>query len=96
VRDSVRKGEPVIVHGRLRTDVWEREDGQSSITYVVEATYVGHDLTRGTASFDRSVRPERAEEDESDATLKQLLHDRADDLPQLDSQGRVRPGAQVA
>jgi single-strand DNA-binding protein len=32
VRDSVRKGEPVLVHGRLRTDVWEREDGQSSVT----------------------------------------------------------------
>ena len=42
VRDSVRKGDPVFVHGRLRTDVWEREDGQTSVTYVVEATTVGH------------------------------------------------------
>jgi len=96
VRDSVRKGEPVIVHGRLRTDVWEREDGQSSTTYVVEAIYVGHDLTRGTASFSRSVRPDRTDEDDTDATLKQLLHDRGEELPQLDSQGHVRPGTQVA
>ncbi len=59
VRDSVHKGEPVLVHGRLRTDVWEREDGQSSVTYVVEATYVGHDLARGTATFLKAVRPER-------------------------------------
>ena len=29
VRDSVRKGDPVLVHGRLRTDVWEREDGRA-------------------------------------------------------------------
>ena len=32
VRDSVRKGEPVLVHGRLRTDVWEREDGHTSVS----------------------------------------------------------------
>ncbi|MGA8209939.1 MAG: single-stranded DNA-binding protein [Nocardioidaceae bacterium] len=89
VRDSVRKGEPVLVHGRLRADVWEREDGQSSVTYVVEATSVGHDLTRGTGSFERATRPERPEgEDGSDQALKELLHDAPGDLPQLDSLGR--------
>ena len=97
VRDSIRKGDPVFVHGRLRTDVWEREDGQTSVTYVVEATTVGHDLTRGTASFLRSTRPERVDtEEETNAVLKEVLHDQPGDLPQLDSLGRQREAGRVA
>jgi single-strand DNA-binding protein len=103
VRDSVRKGDPVLVHGRLRTDVWEREGGQSSVTYVVEATHLGHDLTRGTAVFVKAVRPERPEvEDESDTTVEEIIHESAFDLPQLDSSGQQResslgaPGTRVA
>ncbi len=90
VRDSVRKGEPVLVHGRLRADVWEREDGQSSVTYVVEATYVGHDLTRGTTVFVRAARAERVETEEDDQAVKELIHAATDDLPQLDSSGQQR------
>ena len=29
IRDSVRKGDAVVVHGRLRTDTWKREDGRA-------------------------------------------------------------------
>jgi single-strand DNA-binding protein len=103
VRDSVRKGEPVLVHGRLRTDVWEREGGQSSVTYVVDATYLGHDLSRGTAVFVKAVRPDRPEvEDETESAVKEIIHDGAFDLPQLDSSGQRRateietPAARVA
>jgi single-strand DNA-binding protein len=91
VRDSVRKGEPVIVHGRLRTDVWKREDGQSSTSVVVEATYLGHDLGRGTSVFLKAARPDRAEsEDDVDAALKEIIHVGDLDLPQLDSFGQRR------
>jgi single-strand DNA-binding protein len=94
VRDSVRKGEPVLVHGRLRTDVWEREDGQTSVTHVVEALYVGHDLTRGTTEFVKSTRPERAESDDTvDPVVKAMLHEPGEELPQLDSFGEQRQGA---
>jgi single-strand DNA-binding protein len=93
VRDSVRKGEAVFVHGRLRTDVWEREDGQSSTTYVVDATFVGHDLNRGTSDFMRSTRVDRSEaEDETQNELKAILHNQPDGLPQLTSDGDPRPG----
>ena len=96
VRDSVRKGEPVLVHGRLRTDVWEREDGQSSVTHVVEASFVGHDLSRGTAVFAKAVRPERAEaEEDTDPVMKEILHGTVD-LPPLDSTGRRRPDGEHA
>ena len=90
VRDSVRKGEPVIVHGRLRTDVWKKEDGQSSVTYVVEATYVGHDLTKGTTSFARATKPERSEVGEDDQVMKELIHSAPAEMPQLDSLGQRR------
>jgi single-strand DNA-binding protein len=99
VRDSVRKGEPVLVHGRLRTDVWEREDGHTSVSYVVEATYVGHDLSRGTAVFTKAPRPERVEtEEDADPVVKEMIHDTSFETPQLDSYGRRKDeaGTQVA
>lgn len=97
VRDSVHKGEPVLVHGRLRTDVWTREDGQSSTTYVVEATYVGHDLSRGTATFVRSTRAGADVDDEAETALRQMIHTEAGPLPQLDSSGQERgPDTRVA
>ena len=60
VRDSVRKGDPVIVHGRLRTETWEPERGRPATTLQVEASLVGHDLTRGISHFIKAQRPERA------------------------------------
>lgn len=85
---SLHKGDPVIVHGRLRTDVWKREDGETSVTYVVEAMYVGHDLSRGVATFTKSSRPDRAEVDnEAENQVKAIIHNQPDELPQLSSEG---------
>ena len=55
VATSVRKGDPVIVIGKLRTSVWEK-DGQTRERIVLEADIIGHDLTRGTAIFRRAPR----------------------------------------
>jgi single-strand DNA-binding protein len=55
VAASVRKGDPVIVVGKLRTSVWEK-DGQTRERMGLEAETVGHDLTRGTAIFRRAPR----------------------------------------
>jgi single-strand DNA-binding protein len=51
VRRSVRKGDPVVVHGRLRTETWTPEGGAPSTTLLVDATLVGHDLNRGFSHF---------------------------------------------
>jgi single-strand DNA-binding protein len=51
VRRSVRKGDPVIVHGRLRTETWAPEGGAPSTNLLVDATLVGHDLNRGFSHF---------------------------------------------
>jgi single-strand DNA-binding protein len=55
VAQSVRKGDPVLVVGRLRTNVWEK-DGQTHEKLVLEADLVGHDLNRGTSAFRRPAR----------------------------------------
>jgi single-strand DNA-binding protein len=65
LRDSVRKGDPVIVHGRLRTETWTPEEGAASTTLHVDASLIGHDLTRGISHFIKQQRPERNAQAES-------------------------------
>ena len=78
VRDSIRKGDPIIVHGRLRTETWQPEEGGATTTLQVEASLVGHDLTRGITHFIKQQRPERsAVEPETD----DASGDAADDAP---------------
>lgn len=62
---SVRKGDPVIVVGRLRTQVWVKDGVQQERT-VLEALTIGHDLTRGTSAFHRSERAQQPEERDSE------------------------------
>ncbi len=64
IRDSVHRGEAVIVHGRLRTRNWSRGSGEpEQINLEVEAYLVGHDLSRGTSAF---LKKQRAVADESE------------------------------
>ena len=58
VADSIKRGDPVVVHGRLEADVWTKEDGTTNTQLVITATSVGHDLSRGTAVFTKPARPE--------------------------------------
>lgn len=53
VRDSLVKGDPVVVTGRLRTKVWESE-GTRHERVVIEANCLGHDLSRGVSQFNRT------------------------------------------
>ncbi len=82
VRDSVNKGDAVIVHGRLRPDVWIDDEGGRRETLLVEATTVSHDLRRGVTSFSRPLRgpaeptmetPTEAELAELDAESERAL-----------------------
>ncbi|MDX6742886.1 single-stranded DNA-binding protein [Actinocorallia sp. A-T 12471] len=49
-------GTPVIVQGRLRVREYER-GGERRTAVEIEALAIGHDLTRGTATFHRTQRP---------------------------------------
>ena len=53
----VRKGDPVMVKGRLSIRTYEDKQGATRIAVEVEANSVGHDLSRGIAQFQR-VRPQ--------------------------------------
>ncbi|WP_461186949.1 single-stranded DNA-binding protein [Arthrobacter sp. Z4-13] len=50
---SIRKGQPVIVVGKLKIRSWEK-DGRVYYSHIIDADAVGHDLTWGTANFIRS------------------------------------------
>lgn len=54
VAASLRKGDPVLVHGRLSTEHWDGPDGPRT-TLVLEALAIGPDLTYGRASFARTI-----------------------------------------
>jgi single-strand DNA-binding protein len=53
VAGSVMVGDPVIVTGNLYTRDWLADDGQRRLSYELEASAVGHDLSRGLGSFRR-------------------------------------------
>lgn len=58
---SLRKGDRVVVVGRVRTSSWEKDDGRSGTSVEIDADAVGHDLAWGTSAFTRVVRSERLE-----------------------------------
>jgi len=67
VVQSVTKGMPIVVHGRLRSREVERPCGDSShrIRYQdIEARSVGPDLARGISSFTRVKRQSVVESEE--------------------------------
>ena len=67
---SINKGDRIVVSGMLRVRDWD--NGERSGTSVeIEANIIGHDLTWGTSSFDRttSVKPEMPSPDSEDLTL---------------------------
>lgn len=53
VAASVMVGDPVVVVGRLYTRDWVDAEGNQHTLYELEASAVGHDLSRGRARFVR-------------------------------------------
>jgi single-strand DNA-binding protein len=53
---SLRKGERVILSGRLRLREWETET-KRGVSADVVADAIGHDLRWGTTRFDRTPKP---------------------------------------
>jgi single-strand DNA-binding protein len=54
---SLHRGDPVVVHGRLTVGSYVNRDGIEVNTLDVEATHVGHDLSRGTSVFTKTPKP---------------------------------------
>ncbi|WP_433353943.1 single-stranded DNA-binding protein [Microtetraspora malaysiensis] len=56
VAQSVRKGHPLVVYGRLRIKQFQDRQGEQRFLAEVEASSLGHDLKWGIASFEKPVR----------------------------------------
>ena len=54
--DSLRRGDPVVVHGRLTTRTYINNNGVEVSDLEVNATFVGHDLNRGRSAFTKVQR----------------------------------------
>ncbi|MEN0070918.1 MAG: single-stranded DNA-binding protein [Propionicimonas sp.] len=67
VRLSLRKGDPVIVVGKLRTRRWFDANGLEHEQLQIRASSVGHDLSAGTSSFYRLRRESPADAPTTDA-----------------------------
>jgi single-strand DNA-binding protein len=48
---SLRQGDAVVVHGRLDHRTYVNKSGVEVVALEIEAVTIGHDLTRGTATF---------------------------------------------
>jgi single-strand DNA-binding protein len=84
VKSSVGKGDPVIVVGRLRTTRWTDNQGVDQERMIIEATSIGHDLTRGTAAFRKAIRPVVEEVSVSDLVAATEAQADADDAEDAD------------
>jgi single-strand DNA-binding protein len=60
--NSLKKGEPVIVYGRMRINQWVNGE-KSGTTVEIDAYNVGHDLTWGQTTFTKVVKPQLNQND---------------------------------
>lgn len=75
VADSLEKGQPVVVTGKLRDKPWEDKDGVRRSSLEIDAATVGHDLTRGVARFTKATVTRSDEHDEHDPADTSLPDD---------------------
>lgn len=56
VANSLKKGEPVVVFGKLKINEKVSEHGEVRVTAEIDAISVGHDLRRGVSAFTKVER----------------------------------------
>ena len=57
---SLKRGDPVIVHGRLNISTYVNRNGVEVTALEIDALLVGHDLNRGVTRFRKEPREEPA------------------------------------
>jgi single-strand DNA-binding protein len=80
--ESLRRGDPVVVHGRLTQATWVNQEGVEMTSLEVDASFVGHDLSRGTSDFTRRGG-RRAVEPENEAPAGAAAGEEAPAVPQV-------------
>lgn len=74
---SVKVGDPVIVRGRIQMRSWTTGDDVAQVSPEITCYSLGHDLSKGTATFTRSTPPERPQAEADDAEAAVLSHHQA-------------------
>jgi len=74
--NSLKKGEPVIVYGRMRINQWVNGE-RTGTTVEIDAYNVGHDLTFGQSTYTRVAKPQL---NQSDRMADPAVQDAADQL----------------
>lgn len=93
---SLRKGDPVLVSGRLRTERWTADDGRERESSVIEASAIGHDLNRGKTFFARVKHADEAGDETGEAPAE-LDEDEAVDDDDVDAEtGEIRGSVPVS
>jgi single-strand DNA-binding protein len=69
VRDAVRRGDPVVVIGKLKTEEWIK-DGVRNSRLILEALAVGHDLNRGISTFRKAAASTEPRHDDDRSALQ--------------------------
>lgn len=83
--ESLEVGDAVVVHGRQTTHIYKDDNGHERQGIVVEATFVGHDFNKGTATFSKSS----ASGEQDDEAVRQLNADLGVSGPQVNSNGET-------
>lgn len=79
---ELKRGDPVIVTGKLRIREFSK-DGRRRLNAQIEATTVGHDLSRGVARFQRSGGLPEDRRQADDVADRWLEEEDTGDLPDL-------------
>ena len=74
--NSLKKGEPVLVYGRMRINQWVNGE-RSGTTVEIDAYNVGHDLSRGQTKFIKLAKPQL---NQNDRMADPEVQDAADQL----------------
>ncbi|GAA4372054.1 single-stranded DNA-binding protein [Nocardioides caricicola] len=64
---SLRRGDPVVVTGRLHVRTYVNKEDVEVVVFEVDATHLGHDLSRGTSAFTRTPKQEQAGQEQAEA-----------------------------
>lgn len=93
--NSLEKGHPVVVYGRMRINQWTNGE-RTGTTVEIDAYNVGHDLTRGQSTFVRVARPQLEQHDRlADPAVQQAGEalDGSGDGGEVDDGSRDEDGA---
>jgi single-strand DNA-binding protein len=87
---SMRKGQPVVVTGRLQVREYDDKEGRRRTAVDIEADAIGHDLSRGVGIF-RRLRPEETgDQAQRDGLI--TADGTVENLPDLSLAGPVTDG----